>query len=449
MATGTAVVQLPQWFDGARFGRYQVQVVLLCFLVTLFDGFDTQAIAFAGPALAQALGVGPRGLAPIVTAGVAGMALGAVLFGPVGDRHGRRAAVLLATAVFGVFSLLTAAADNVWQLIALRFLTGIGMGGAAPNVYTLASEFSPTRHRGLVMLLAGLGLPVGAIVGGLIAGLVIPVWGWQGVFVIGGVAPLLALPVLMRVFPESPYYLARRDRQAPLRSLLARVSPEAAPSGDTVFSLPEPPARVGAMALLSSELRHNTLAIWATYFFNWVAWFGLVLWIPSVLSAAGLPSEQAGLATVTLNGAALVFMLPLAWWLPRLPVRQVILCLLVGAVGISAALAITTGADNINWLLVFAAVGLSGLLVGGPQIALNYLAVSIYPTAVRASGVGWAIGLGRLGTVAGGAAGGLVLADFGPQGFFWALLLPLSLAALAAVLVRDAGRSASGDKARA
>lgn len=134
-----------------------------------------------------------------------------------------------------------------------------------------------------------------------------------------------------------------------------------------------------------------------------------------MLTAAGLPREQAGLATVTLNGAALMFMLPLAWLLPKLPVRRVILLLLAGAVLVSLLLARAGG----NWPLVFALVGLSGLCVGGPQIALNYLAVSIYPTAVRASGVGWAIGMGRLGTVAGGAAGGLVLADFGPQGFSW------------------------------
>ena len=396
-----ARVDLPQWFDQARFGAYQVRVVVLCFLVTTFDGFDTQAIAFTGPALAQALGVGPRGLAPIVTAGVAGMALGAVLFGPLGDRYGRRAAVLWATAVFGLFSLLTAFAGSIEQLMVLRFLTGIGMGGAAPNVYTLASEVSPARHRGLVMLVAGLGLPVGAIVGGLIAGHVIPAWGWQGVFILGVVAPLLFLPLLWVLFPESPYYLAQRGRQGALHAMLARVAPARAPAGDTVFTLPEAPTRTGAGALLAPALRHNTLAIWATYFFNWVAWFGLVLWIPSVLTAAGLPKDQAGLATVTLNGAALVFMLPLAWLLPRLPVRRVILWLLAGAVVVSLLLA----QAGSRWGLVFALVGLSGLFVGGPQIALNYLAVSIYPTAVRASGVGWAIGMGRVGTVVGGAAG--------------------------------------------
>lgn len=228
--------------------------------------------------------------------------------------------------------------------------------------------------------------------------------------------------------------------------MLARVAPASPPASDTVFTLPEAPTQVGAAALLAPALRHNTLAIWATYLFNWVAWFGLVLWIPSVLNAAGLPKEQAGLATVTLNGAALVFMLPLAWLLPRLPVRRVILLLLAGAVLVSLGLAAATAGTSANWSLVFALVGLSGLFVGGPQIALNYLAVSIYPTAVRASGVGWAIGMGRLGTVAGGAAGGLVLADYGAPGFFVALTLPLLLAGLAALLVRGADGGRSGDK---
>lgn len=433
MAVG-ARLDLPQWFDQIRFGGYQIRTVLLCFLVTTFDGFDTQAIAFAGPALADALGLGARGLAPIVTAGVAGMALGAITFGVAGDRYGRRAAILLATAMFGLCSLLTAFADNSAQLMLLRFLTGIGMGGAVPNVYTLASEFSPTRHRGLIMLLAGLGLPVGAILGGLIAGVIIPLYGWQGIFALGGIAPLLALPLLWRLFPESPYYLARNDQQQLLKRLLARVSPSAPPPEDAVFTLPEAPTRVGPAALLAPELRRNTLAIWATYFFNWVAWFSLVLWIPSVLHAAGLAKEQAGLATVTLNGAALIFILPLAWMLPRLAVRQVILLMLAGALVVSLLLA---GAGD-NWPLVFVLIALSGLFVGGPQIALNYLAVSIYPTGVRATGVGWAIGMGRLGTVVGGAAGGLVLADYGPRGFFLALALPLLLAALSAMMVRPA-----------
>jgi MFS transporter, AAHS family, 4-hydroxybenzoate transporter len=429
---GQAPVDVPSWVDRAGFGRFQLRVVLLGILITTFDGFDTQAIAFTGPAIAQAFGVGPGGLTPVITAGVAGMALGALLFGPIGDRYGRRVAALAATAVFGLFALLTAFATSIPQLVVLRFLTGIGMGGAAPNVFTLGAEYSPQRHRGIVMLVAGLGLPLGAILGGLIATRLIPHFGWQGVFVLGGVAPLLALPWLWRALPESPHYLTRRGAHGAVGALLSRINPRLAPPPGSVFGLPESGARVGVAELLRPGLRRSTLAIWVVYFFNWVAWFSLVLWLPSALHAAGLPAERAPLATVTLNGAALIFVLPLAWYIPRLPARTVIATLAVLGIAVSLGLA----AADTRWGLVFLLVGLAGLGIGGPQIALNYLAVTLYPTAARATGLGWAIGLGRIGTVAGGALGGPVLERFGTAGFFASLAVPMALALCGTLLVR-------------
>lgn len=434
-----ARLDVPQWLEAGGFGPFQLRVVLLGILITTFDGFDTQAIAFTGPAIAQALGTGPGGLTPVITAGVAGMALGALLFGPIGDRHGRRVAALTATAMFGVFALATAFATTIPQLMVLRFLTGIGMGGAAPNVFTLGAEFAPQRHRGIVMLVAGLGLPLGAIFGGLLATQMIPRLGWESVFVLGGVAPLLALPWLWRALPESPQFLARQGRHAAVAALLARVDARRAPPADTLFALPEAGARVGVAELFQPGLRRSTLAIWLVYFFNWVAWFSLVLWLPSALHAGGLPADRAPLATVVLNGAALVFVLPLAWYIPRLPARAVIAGLLVLGIAVAAGLA---GAGA-QWGLVFALVGLAGLGIGGPQIALNYLAVTLYPTAARATGLGWAIGMGRIGTVAGGALGGLVLDRFGTAGFFASLALPMALALAATLLVRPPPRPAA------
>lgn len=430
-------VDVPQWIDAGRVGAFQVRVVLLGIVITTFDGFDTQAIAFTGPAIAQAFGTGPGGLTPVIAAGVVGMALGALLFGPLGDRYGRRPAALLATAIFGAFALATAFADTIPELVVLRFLTGIGMGGAAPNVFTLGSEFAPQRRRGIIMLLAGLGLPLGAIFGGLLATRMIPLLGWQSVFVLGGVGPLLVLPWLWRVLPESPHFLARQGRHGEVAALLRRIDPARAPAPDAAFALPEAATRAGVAALFQPGLRRNTAAIWMVYFFNWVAWFGLVLWLPSALHAGGLPGDQAPLATVMLNGAALVFVLPLAWYIPRLPVRATI-ALLIGC-GIAVAAALAAAGDA--WAVVFALVGLAGLAIGGPQIALNYLAVTVYPTAVRATGLGWAIGLGRVGTIAGAAAGGPVLERFGPQGFFLCLTVPLLLALAGALLVRAASAS--------
>lgn len=417
--------------------RYQWWIMGLCFAVTTFDGFDTQAIAFTGPAIAGDFAVDAGGLAPIITAGVAGMAAGAMLFGPIGDRYGRRLAVILATFLFGAFALATAFATSATQLVIFRFLTGIGMGGATPNVLALVAEYVPSRVRAMMMMLAALGLPVGAIIGGQLAGTLIPEHGWQAVFIVGGVAPLLMLPLLWRWFPESPYFLADRGQDDAVCRLLARVDASRAPPPGSSFVLPEKPSRVGVAALLTRELRRSTLAIWATYFFNWIAWYALVLWLPTAFTSAGLPIERAPQVTIVLNGAALVLLLPVAWYLPRLPVRAMIVTLLAG--GVLTALAMAAIVDN--WPVMFGLVALSGLVIGGPQLALNYLAAQIYPTTARATGVGWAIGAGRIGTIAGGAIGGPLLVVGGAEGFFAALAIPLAVAALAALLVRPAAKA--------
>ncbi len=356
-------INLTDWIDNAGFGGYQTLVVLLCFLVTMFDGFDTQAIAFTGPAVAASYGVDSTGITPIVTAGVIGMALGALMFGPLGDRFGRRRAVIWATVAFAGFSLATAWASSVNELIIFRFLTGIGMGGATPNVLALASEYSPDKKRGIVMLLSTLGLPVGAIVGAQIASVLLADgWGagysgdfvgwlpdlflietWRLIFVIGGVGPLLFVLVLWLVLPESPHYLAETGRHEQVRHRLRRLKGGALLPVGTEFLLPEKAQGAGIRALFSRGLRRNTFAIWGVYFFNWVAWFAIVLWLPSVLVAAGLAEAEAANGTKIINGAALLFVVPLAWYIPRLPVRGVIVALLIGGV---VAMAVLAGAGQ-------------------------------------------------------------------------------------------------------
>lgn len=453
-------ILLSEWIDNAGFGWYQSFVVLLCFLVTMFDGFDTQAIAFTGPAIAATYGVDSTGITPIVTAGVAGMALGALLFGPLGDRYGRRYAVIWATVVFAGFSLATAWANSINELILFRFLTGIGMGGATPNVLALASEFSPDKKRGIVMLLATLGLPVGAIVGAQIASVlladgcctaysgVLVGWlpanfleqSWRLIFVIGGVGPLLFAMVLWLLLPESPHFLAREGKHDRVRRQLLRLKGGAELAADSLFHLPEVAQGLGIRSLFSSGLRRNTFAIWGVYFFNWVAWFAIILWLPSALVAAGLPEADAANGTKIINGAALLFVVPLAWYIPRLPVRGVIIALLIAGVG---GMGVLAGAGQ-QWTLVYIMIGLTGLFVGGPQICLNYLAVIIYPTAVRATGIGWAIGLGRIGTILGAAAGGPLLDQYGVRGFFLAMAVPLLLSAMAAMMVKPMNSARAG-----
>lgn len=419
--------------DQRPLGMLQVRVLALCFLVALFDGFDTQAIAYTGPAMLADFALAPTALAPVLTAGVIGMALGAMLLGSLADRFGRRPVVLGAVMLFSLATLATAWTRDLNQILVLRFIAGLGMGGATPVMLALVSEYVPTRQRGTAVTGILLGLPAGAMLGGLLASRALPLIGWEGIFIVGGLAPALLLVVMLFGLPESAQYLITRKGPAQAADSVARLL-GIGPDSAAALVVDEPVERSGVSALLAPALLRTTLTIWATYLFNWVAWFMLLSWLPTVLKQLGLSATQAPLATVTVNAAFILFAVPLSILLPRVRARRVLLWLL--GVGIVACLGLSYAGDQ--WQLVFVFIALAGVGVGGQQLALNYLVVSAYPTALRATATGWAIGMGRVGAIMGSAMGGMVLAQVGGTGFFLVLIVPLVFAAVAVLAVREA-----------
>lgn len=432
---------IPELIDRTRLSAFQWRVFILCFLVAILDGFDTQAIAFTGPSIIQAFGLGPGSLAPILTAGIVGMVLGAMALGLIGDKFGRRPTIIAAVALFGAASLATAFAQTTDQILILRFIAGLGMGGATPVVLSLAAEYGPAKNRGTIMTTVLLGLPAGAILGGLLAAKMLPVIGWQGIFAVGGIVPLLLLIVLCFVLPESLHFMTRHRSQtsgAKIEKIVATITQQPIPAGST-FSVPEADVKTRLSSLFANGLARNTFGIWTVYLFNWVAWFMFLSWLPTVLKASGLATEHAPMGTVAVNAVFVVCAIPLSIILPKINTRLLLLAMFVFGIALCVGLA----NSGQNWTLVFILAGLAGLGIGGQQIVLNYMVAQAYPTALRATATGWAIALGRVGAIIGSASGGWFLEHGGPAGYYSALIVPLVIAAAGLLIIRTQAENAN------
>lgn len=421
-------------------------VVGLCFAIALLDGFDTQSIAFIGSSIAEEFSMATAEMTAVITASTVGMALGAITLGSIGDRIGRKRAILLALCIFGFFSLLGAFAQAPWQIVLLRFLIGLGMGGATPSLLALAAEYSPERSRKLSMTLVLLGLPGGAMLGGVVAAAWLPALGWRGIFLLGGLLPLLLLAIVVVFLPESPSYLATRDdtaSQDKARDLLRRITGAAIPDDATLAAEQREQNAGSVRALFASDYRASTITICAIYLANWIAWFLLLQWTPTALHQAGLSKEQAASGTIVVNGAFIVFSFLVTALLSRVPIRR----LLLGMFGLGIAVALGLAVSGSNWTLTFALIAVAGLGIGGQQLVLNYLIAETYPTQLRGTATGFSIGVGRTGSIIGSALGGWLLGSFGVGGYFGLIAVPLAVAALATLMLRPQHRGLSSPEA--
>ena len=422
--------------DNTPMGLKRWSIVVLCFVIALLDGFDTQSIAFIGPAIAEDFGLQATDMTWVITASTVGMCVGAMSLGTFGDRIGRKKTILLALALFGVFSLAGAFAQSLEQIVILRFLIGLGMGGATPALLALTAEYSPKSRRGTFMTLVLLGLPGGALLGGLVAAAWLPVLGWRGIFLVGGVLPLAMVLICMRLLSESPVFLAAKGTpaaDAEARQIMAAVSGGPVSPDAVLTTNDKAEERSSVAALFSARYRMVTIAVFATYLLNWIAWFLLLLWMPTALKMLGLAGSQAATGTVTVNRAFILFAIPLSILLPKVNPRKLLLVMF----GAGIVIAIGLGLAGSNFALVFVLIGLAGFGIGGQQLALNYLIANAYPTQLRATATGWGIGIGRLGSIVGSALGGVILTGLGVSGYFMALAVPLVLAGLATLLVRS------------
>src|ERR1700730_12193928 len=236
-----SLVDVADFIDRQPVGLFQLKLLLTCAAVLFLDGFDTQAIGYVAPALAREWGLSRSVLGPVFSAGLFGLMIGALLFGPLADRVGRKKIIIFSTLAFGIGALATAFVHDTGTLLAIRFLTGLGLGGAMPNTIAMTSEFNPQRRRATMVMIMFCGFSLGAALGGLLAAALIPQFGWRAVFVVGGAAPLLLVPILARRLPESVRFLALTGRaNARVAELLALINPKAVFAPATQIVVHEP-----------------------------------------------------------------------------------------------------------------------------------------------------------------------------------------------------------------
>ena len=393
-------------------------VVVLCATSTLIlDGFDIQAVGFAAPALVDELHIARAALGPALAASLVGMAAGAASIGALGDRWGRRNTLLLSTALFGIATLLAATAASVGALALWRFLTGIGLGGALTTATALIAEFSPRRFRSQAIGATQVGVPLGGMIGAALAAELIPIYGWRSVFVVGGVLPVLSAAVMYFILPESPRFLARNPRNAPLLArLLAKIDPRAryAPTDIFVQGGEVSTGRSGVRALFTRQLGWDTAIVSLAFLTNMYAVYAFVSWGTLVLTSLGLELATAVKGVLVFNVAGIVGVVMVSSLIARF-----------GSRGPLALFAIVAAA-SLAWL-AWLAEGLlplmGGIAVAGAAICavmagMYTLAAHVFPTECRTSGVGWVLGAGRIGGITSALGGGLLLTLSGANGFF-------------------------------
>jgi MFS transporter, AAHS family, 4-hydroxybenzoate transporter len=355
--------------------RLHLRVAWLCGVVLFLEGYDIAAVGYAIPSLADAWQVRPPVFTQALTAGNVGLLLGSLCAGLLGDRLGRKPVLIGCVAVFGVFSLLSALVGSPVQLAGLRFLTGLGLGGGIPLAIALASDFAPPMAQGRLVILMSTGVPIGFTVGGLLASQLVRFLGWPAIFVVGGVLPLAMLPLLTLRLPES----------VALRTATRRHNLVA--------------------ALFQNGLAPSTALLWAINLLNLLGVYFILLWTPAILQSAGVSPSWAIFGTTMYALGVIASPLLMAPVVDSIGMERVLTCgltfgaLCVFSIGLF---------DPPFWLLSVLICGAG--IGGGCQAGINSLSGLVYPPAVRSTGAGWALGAGRIGTIAGPLLGGVLLA---------------------------------------
>jgi AAHS family benzoate transporter-like MFS transporter len=416
--------------DGARFNAFHARVLFWCALIIIFDGYDLVIYGVVLPSLMAEWGLSSIQAGALGSCALVGMMLGALFFGSLSDRIGRRKTIMICVTLFSGVTALNGMAQSPEAFALCRFIAGLGIGGVMPNVVALMNEYAPKKSRSTLVALMFSGYSLGGMLSAGLGMVLIPQWGWQAVFYVA-LIPLLVLPFLIRQLPESMDFLLRTGQTVKAQGLLTQVAPSYAPSeSDQLSQAVTKGTSVSIAKLFRDGRKLSTFMLWLAFFCCLLMVYALSSWLPKLMTAAGYGLNSSLAFLVVLNVGAIIGAVAGGWLGDRIGIAKVLF-----AYFSCGALALSLLALKAPLPVLYLLIAIAGACTIGTQILANACTVQFYPPEVRATGLGWAMGVGRTGAIIGPLLGGVLQASSLPlQANFLIFAIPGLVGAIAVLV---------------
>ncbi|BFM09764.1 MFS transporter [Halioxenophilus aromaticivorans] len=428
------VQKLRTLVDDNPMSKIQLLVVAICFVLNMLDGMDVVLMSYAAPVLAEDWAIPAAALGAVFSSALVGMTLGCLAIAPYADVIGRRRMILLAIFVIATGMLVSGVCQSIWQLAAARVYTGLGVGAILASMAAMTSEYANDKQRNLCVAIVQAGYPIGAVLTGFASAAIMPEHGWRPMFIWAGVITGAMFPIVYFLMPESLEFLAKKQPRNGLKNLnktLVRMGAE------QMDGLPEKPAdmqKTSVKALFDGPRGFSTLMLWCGVFLGFFTLYFVISWIPKIAVDAGLPLEKGIFAGTAYNLGSFAGSIFLGWISARYGLQKMI-CLFFF---IAAVMLMVFGSVSMNVFFILLCAFVIGITLNGGFNGFWPTAARLYPTEIRATGVGWAVGAGRAGAVAGPLVGGYLLqSGAGLSVTFAVFAVPLVLAGIAALNIRS------------
>ena len=436
-------IDIASLIDDQNVSWFRALIMFWSCAVMFLEGYDMQVAAFAAPSIIKAWHANEAYFGTFFGFGLLGYMIGAILLSSLADGIGRRRIIISGVLFFGVFTLATGFATSLTGLVVLRFIAGLGLGASIPTTIALAVEYAPARSRATIVGVLFLGYGIGGTFGGFIAAKIIPEFGWPSVFYIGGIAPMILAFILIFTLPESVRFLGlKQDQSERVARILAKLRPDQTFERDAQFVVREEKrSGLPARNLFTEGRAAMTSLLWFAYIASLMAHYFLTSWLPTVLESSGVPLAHAVIAGALLQAGGGIGGLLLCWLLDKRGILA-----LITAYVVAAPLVILIPSVRMSDMLLMPLVFLAGICLVGAQAGLNGISGTFYPTYIRATGAGWALGVGRIGSILGPVLGGVLVSFNLPNSVLFSYAAVPALCCAGALFLL--GRSTASARAR-